>query len=156
VIVALRNADPGHRVSVSVQPGMTAWADRDLLRHVLENLLSNAWKFSQHSDVPAIEIGMEMQDSEPVYFVRDNGAGFDMAFAGGLFRPFTRLHDPATYNGTGIGLTIAQRVVAGHGGRIWAESTPGLGATFRFTLGQLEFTESPSEPNQPNERSRTA
>jgi light-regulated signal transduction histidine kinase (bacteriophytochrome) len=89
-----------------------------------------------------------LQDSEPVYIVRDNGAGFDMAFVEGLFKPFTRLHDPATYSGTGIGLTIAQRVVAGHGGRIWAESTPALGATFRFTLGQLEFTEVRNGPDQ--------
>jgi PAS domain S-box-containing protein len=148
VIVALRNADPARQVCVSVQPGMTAWADRDLLRHVVENLLSNAWKFSQYSAAPSIEIGMELRDAEPVYIVRDNGAGFDMAFVEGLFKPFTRLHDPATYNGTGIGLTIAQRVVAGHGGRIWAESTPALGATFRFTLGQLEFTEVRNGPDQ--------
>jgi PAS domain S-box-containing protein len=136
VIVSLRNSAPERAVDVTIQRGMMVWADRDLIRHVFENLLSNAWKFSQYTPHAAISVGWDVEQGEPVFFVRDNGAGFDMAFADTLFSPFTRLHDQATYSGTGIGLTIAHRVVAGHGGRIWADSKPGEGAIFRFTLGE--------------------
>jgi PAS domain S-box-containing protein len=136
VIVGLRNAEPERDVSVSIMPAMVAWADRDLLRHVLENVLSNAWKFSQYTPCATITVGCDLDQPEPVFFVRDNGEGFDMTFADSLFSPFTRLHDQSSYSGTGIGLSIAHRVVTGHGGRIWAESHPGQGATFRFTLGQ--------------------
>lgn len=136
VVVSLRNAAPERDVAVFIEPAMIAWADRDLIRHVFENVLSNAWKFSQYTPRATITVGCDADQPEPVFFVRDNGEGFDMAFADSLFSPFTRLHDQATYGGTGIGLSIAHRVVTGHGGRIWAESRPGQGAIFRFTLGQ--------------------
>ncbi len=136
VVTCLRNEHPERQVHVSIQPGMTACADRELLRHVFDNLLSNAWKFTDRAPAATIHIGCDSDAADPVFFVADNGAGFDMAFADRLFTPFSRLHDQAHYEGTGIGLSIAHRVVAAHGGRIWAHSAPGAQTVFRFTLGQ--------------------
>ncbi|MGH7440185.1 MAG: sensor histidine kinase, partial [Polyangiaceae bacterium] len=100
----------------------------------LENLLGNAWKFTSKVADPEIVFGREQRDSAPVYFVRDNGAGFDMAHAAKLFGAFQRLHRTSDFEGTGIGLATVQRVVRRHGGRIWAESRVNAGATFYFTL----------------------
>ena len=106
-----------------------------LLTAVLQNLLGNAWKFSARQEVARIEVGCQpAADGEAVFFVRDNGAGFDMAFAHKLFGTFERLHSPGDFPGTGIGLATVKRVIDRHGGRIWAESKPGEGATFYFTL----------------------
>jgi PAS domain S-box-containing protein len=146
VLTCLRNGDPGREVHVSIQPGMSACADRELLRHVFDNLLSNAWKFTSHTRGGAITVGCDSAGEEPVFFVKDNGEGFDMQFAGNLFAPFTRLHDQERYEGAGIGLSIAYRVVAGHGGTIWADSSPAGGATFRFTLGQATATATERDP----------
>ncbi|RYG13843.1 MAG: HAMP domain-containing protein [Burkholderiales bacterium] len=112
-----------------------AWADRVLLRQVFANLMSNACKFSSRQTSPRIIVGSELVDEERLYFVRDNGAGFDQAFAKQLFEPFTRLEHAEEYAGLGIGLSIVQRVVEKHGGRIWAEAEVGIGASFYFTLG---------------------
>ena len=106
----------------TIQPGLIVWGDARLLRIVLDNLLGNAWKFTSKRPEAQIEFGMQMQDDEPVYFVRDNGAGFDMAYAEKLFGAFQRLHDTNEFPGTGIGLATAQRIIHKHGGRIWAES----------------------------------
>jgi light-regulated signal transduction histidine kinase (bacteriophytochrome) len=103
------------------------------LRVVLVNLLGNAWKFTSRAAEPQIEVGMTA-GKEPAFFVRDNGAGFDMAYATKLFTPFQRLHDARDFEGTGIGLATSQRAVARHHGRIWAEGEPGRGATFFFTV----------------------
>jgi signal transduction histidine kinase len=108
--------------------------DEALVRQVFINLLSNAHKFSRRTAVPLIEVGMEPDGAEPTYFVRDNGCGFDMAHADRLFKPFRRLHSGAEFEGTGIGLSIAQRIVQRHGGRIWAQAAVGQGACFHFTL----------------------
>jgi light-regulated signal transduction histidine kinase (bacteriophytochrome) len=113
---------------------MQASVDPTLVRVVFENLLRNAWKFTAQVERAAIEVGSETPDGQTIYFVRDNGVGFDMAYANKLFKPFQRLHGEDEFSGTGIGLAIAERVVRRHGGRIWAESAPGRGATFRFTL----------------------
>lgn len=112
------------------------WADADptLVRSLLDNLLGNAVKFTAHAKQPMIQFGAEQRDGERVYFVHDNGAGFDMEFSNRLFKPFERLHTDADFAGTGIGLATAQRIVARHGGRIWAEGARGEGATFYFTL----------------------
>ncbi|TXH37022.1 MAG: PAS domain-containing sensor histidine kinase [Rhodospirillaceae bacterium] len=127
-------AEDGRQVDVRVQAVRPANADPRLIRIALENLLNNAWKFTRKTDAPRIEFGQIEEDGQVVYFVRDNGAGFDMAYAQRLFGAFQRLHDAKDYPGTGIGLATVQRVMAKHGGRIWAEAAPDRGATFYFML----------------------
>jgi PAS domain S-box-containing protein len=131
----LRAREPGRPVEFVVEPGLSARGDAGLLRIALGNLLANAWKFTDRCAAPRVEFTGPGAGSDAQGFaVRDNGAGFDMAFAGKLFAPFQRLHRPSEYPGNGIGLATVQRIVARHGGRIWAEASPGRGATFRFTL----------------------
>jgi light-regulated signal transduction histidine kinase (bacteriophytochrome) len=101
---------------------------------VLENLLGNAWKFTSYATNPTVRFGIESREDGPVYFVRDNGAGFDMAYATRLFQPFQRLHSDAEFPGTGIGLATARRIIDRHGGDVWAESAVGRGATVYFTI----------------------
>jgi light-regulated signal transduction histidine kinase (bacteriophytochrome) len=120
---------------VSIANGMMVRGDAQLLEIVLENLLGNAWKFTGRQDAARIGIGTEVQGQDTVFFVRDNGAGFDMAYAQKLFSPFQRLHTEEQFQGTGIGLATVQRIVARHEGRIWATAAIGEGATFWFTLG---------------------
>lgn len=134
---AQREREPQRRVQVRIQKGLQAQGDPRLLTAVLQNLLGNAWKFSARQEVAHIEVGCEpATGGEAVFFVRDNGAGFDMAFAHKLFGTFERLHSPGDFPGTGIGLATVKRVIDRHGGRIWADSKPGEGATFYFTFGQ--------------------
>lgn len=134
VVDNLRQADVGRKVDVSITPGLRVHADPGLMRILLENLIGNAWKFTAHTAQPCIVIGSERHEGETAYFVRDNGAGFDMAHAAKLFTPFQRMHRLDEFEGSGIGLSIVQRIVGRHQGRIWAEATPGEGATLRFTL----------------------
>lgn len=133
-VAALRQADPQRTVDVRIPTRLPAVGDPGLVRILLDNLLGNAWKFSRPSAAPVIELGVEDTDAGPVYFVRDNGVGFDPSTADRLFLPFERLHDNRAFEGTGIGLATAQRIVARHGGTISGTSTLGEGATFRFTL----------------------
>jgi len=105
-----------------------------LLRAALENLLSNAWKFTGKQAAARIEFGIDGEQRGPVYFIRDNGAGFDMTYAGKLFGVFQRVHAASEFEGTGVGLATVQRIIARHGGRIWAKSAVNEGATFFFTL----------------------
>jgi signal transduction histidine kinase len=132
-VEALRATATGRPVTVQVQDGLVAQGDPRLLRTVLENLLGNAWKFSEGRDPARIWFG---QEADGAFFVRDNGAGFDMEQAPQLFAPFTRLHADGQFPGLGVGLASARRVVERHGGRIWAASAPERGTTFWFTLGQ--------------------
>lgn len=134
VVDGLRQADVGRKVDVSITPGLRVHADPGLMRILLENLIGNVWKFTAHAAQPSIAIGSERHEGETAYFVRDNGAGFDMAHAAKLFTPFQRMHRLDEFEGSGIGLSIVQRIVGRHQGRIWAEATPGEGATLRFTL----------------------
>jgi PAS domain S-box-containing protein len=127
-------SEPQRRVETAVAPGCTATGDAQLLRILLENLIENAWKYTRHATPARIEFGRELVDGESVFFVSDNGVGFDMKYAGRLFGPFQRLHKPEEFEGTGIGLASAARIVHRHGGRIWAEAEPDKGAVFRFTL----------------------
>jgi PAS domain S-box-containing protein len=135
VAASLAQAHPERNVEVVIAPAMRAEADPGLLQIALENLLGNAWKFTSHTAAARIEMGCEDHGGERVYFIKDNGAGFDMAYADKLFGAFQRLHSQNEFEGTGIGLSIVQRIVAKHAGRIWAEAKPGTGATFYFTLG---------------------
>jgi light-regulated signal transduction histidine kinase (bacteriophytochrome) len=129
--------EPSRRAEVQVQDGLVARGDPRLLSAVLQNLLANAWKFSAKKTVTQIEVGAEVgADGAPVFFVKDNGAGFDMAFAHKLFGTFERLHSPGDFLGTGIGLATVKRVIDRHGGRVWAESRLHEGATFYFTLSR--------------------
>ena len=126
-------------VDISIAEPTLGIADPGLLRSALENLLGNAFKFTSKQPDPKIEFGSVAKDGETVYFVSDNGAGFDMDSSDSsdkLFAPFQRLHDQQEFEGTGIGLACVQRIIQRHGGRIWAESTPGEGATFWFSLGE--------------------
>ncbi|RQO83885.1 ATP-binding protein [Acidovorax sp. FJL06] len=121
-------------MGIHVGPLNPCTADPALLQQVMANLLSNAFKFTRHRDQALVEVGCLPMKEEAAYFVRDNGVGFDMVHANKLFAPFQRLHRAEDYEGTGIGLSIAQRIVERHGGRIWAEAEAGKGATFFFTL----------------------
>jgi signal transduction histidine kinase len=134
VVERLRGREPERTVDAVIQEGLTASGDHGLLEIVLENLLGNAWKFTRDADSCRVECGSTQADGERVYFVRDNGAGFDMRYADKLFSAFQRLHSPADFEGTGIGLAIVQRIVHRHGGRVWAEAEVGTGAAFHFTL----------------------
>ena len=134
VAAGLRGADPQRAAEIMVQDDLHVDADPRLARALVENLLGNAWKFTAKVAKPRIEIGLANGDGSPALFVRDNGAGFDMAFAKKLFAPFQRLHTADEFPGTGIGLATVQRIVHRHGGRIWAEGAVNAGATFYFTL----------------------
>jgi two-component system, sensor histidine kinase and response regulator len=136
IFTELRNAEPAREVTTSVAPDIRVNADAGLLQIAIENLLRNAWKFTRGAARAAIEHGTEKQQGEAVFFVRDDGVGFDPTYAGKLFQPFRRLHSEEQFEGTGIGLAIVRRIIEHHGGRIWVESTPGKGATFFFTLAR--------------------
>lgn len=131
----LRALDPRREATFHIANGMTVQGDARLLRAVLDNLMGNAWKFSAPSPRVIIEVGVTERDEGRTFFVKDNGVGFDMAHATKLFAPFQRLHGVEEFPGTGIGLATVQRIVARHGGRIWAEAAVGEGSTFFFTLG---------------------
>jgi PAS domain S-box-containing protein len=139
----LMHAEPGRSMTLDIAPALKAYGDPRLLRIVLENLFSNAWKFTRKQEASRIEFGMTDEAHAPdatgqngmlVYYVRDDGAGFDMAYANKLFGAFQRLHPVSEFEGNGIGLATVQRIISRHGGHVWAESEPGQGATFFFTL----------------------
>jgi signal transduction histidine kinase len=135
IVAELGDVSPTRPVATTVAPGMVAHGDPRLVRVALENLLTNAWKFTSRRERACIEVGhVDGDGASPAFFVRDNGVGFDPAFADKLFGPFQRLHDAAEFPGTGIGLATVRRIVLRHGGRVWAESRPGQGACFYFTL----------------------
>jgi len=127
-------ANSARSVRVAVAPGMRAYGDPRLVRIVVGNLLENAWKFTGRRKRPAIEVGPVQNTTQPTYYVRDNGAGFDPAYASRLFAAFQRLHADREFPGTGIGLAIVHRVISRHGGKVWADSRPEHGATFYFSL----------------------
>ena len=134
VAMELKLAEPGRRVTFQIADGASAEGDAGLLRVALANLVGNAWKYTGTRDEGIIEFGTTEVDGKPAWFVRDNGAGFDMANADKLFAPFQRLPGAEEWRGFGIGLATVERIILRHGGRVWAEGAPGKGATFYFTL----------------------
>ncbi|MCA1810580.1 MAG: GAF domain-containing protein [Halobacteriales archaeon] len=143
VLRELEAKAPHRRVAWSVEPGLQAHGDPGLVRMALENLLANAWKFTGRTATPTIRVGRVGGAVPATFFVEDNGAGFEMANARELFQPFHRLHTPEEFEGTGIGLATVSRIVRRHGGRVWAESAPGRGARFFFTLAPAPPTAGP-------------
>ena len=138
VLDMLRQSQPQRSVAVTVQPDLHVRADSRLMAALLENLLGNAWKFTSHTAQAEISVGLDKQtSSEVVFFVKDNGAGFEMAHAAQLFSAFERLHTNSEFPGMGIGLATVERVLARHGGRAWAHSEPGKGACFYFSLPRI-------------------
>lgn len=134
IAATLQRQDPERVAHFDIARGLSASGDPNLLRIAIDNLLNNAWKFTNRRSEARIEFGTEWREGHPVYFVRDNGAGFDMRYQGKLFNAFQRLHDVSEFPGTGIGLATVQRIVHRHHGAIWAEGRPDQGATFYFTL----------------------
>jgi light-regulated signal transduction histidine kinase (bacteriophytochrome) len=137
----LREIEPRRMAEFKVQDNIHAYADPKLVQVALQNLIRNAWKFTSKREVTRIEFGMmnyKMENQEPVYFIRDNGAGFAMLYAKKIFEPFKRVHTEKEFSGTGVGLSIVQRVINRHDGKIWAEGEVDKGATFYFTLGTGE------------------
>ena len=139
----LKRQAPGRAVDFAVAEGLTTDADPTLLRAVFENLLRNAWKFTGRTAHPRIEVG---RTDDGAFFVKDNGAGFDMQYAKRLFDVFQRFHKEEEFPGTGVGLATVQRIVNRHGGAVWSRSAPGEGATFFFTLEATKHTTAHSEP----------
>ncbi len=131
----LKGTDPERLVTLAIQEGVVVEGEARLLRSVMENLLENAWKYTMGRELARIEFGELTTEDGRVFYLRDNGAGFSMEYAAKLFTPFQRLHSNQEFPGIGIGLATVQRIIRRHGGRIWAESTPGSGTTFYFTLG---------------------
>ena len=134
ILARLRDAEPHRTVDARVQPDIEVFADPSLMESVLENLLGNAWKFTSKRSDARVEVAATKGETQIVCHVRDNGEGFDMTYADKLFGAFERLHSASEFEGTGIGLATAQRIVHRHGGRIWAQSAPGEGATFSFSV----------------------
>jgi len=132
----LLQRDAQRSVSFVIAPGLAAVADERLVHAVLENLMSNAYKFTRKTDDATITIGIDVEKDRSAFFVRDNGAGFDSTQAARMFTPFQRLHSASEFEGTGVGLSTVKRIVEKHGGSIWADGQPGKGAVFHFTLGE--------------------
>jgi len=138
ILAEFQVLEPERRVECVIQDGIVARGDPHLMRAVLENLLGNAWKFTMKKPQATIEFGRVQCDGRPVYFVRDDGQGFDMAYVKKLFGTFQRLHSAAEFPGTGIGLASVRRIIHRHGGKTWAEGAENKGATFSFTLHEDE------------------
>ncbi len=135
VFASIADAHPERDVAVTIESNIKINGDPGLMRVVLDNLIGNAWKYTAKTSAARIEIGSEQRDGKSVYFVRDNGAGFDMQYSHKLFAPFQRLHHRDEFEGTGIGLATVKKIVERHGGKIWIESAVNSGTMLFFTAG---------------------
>jgi PAS domain S-box-containing protein len=135
IAASLKETEPNRKVNFRIEPNILGHCDPQLIRIVLENLIGNSWKFTSHHSTATIEFNMTFENNTPVYFIRDDGAGFDMQYAGKLFAPFQRMHKEDEFSGTGVGLATVQRIIYRHGGKVWAQGEVEKGATFFFTLG---------------------
>ncbi|HKS55636.1 MAG TPA: ATP-binding protein [Steroidobacteraceae bacterium] len=140
IVQDMRQKDPTRTVEVLIQPNMAVHGDRRLVNDLFQNLIGNAWKFTSKTSEARIEIGQSTGGALATLFIRDNGAGFDMAYEQKLFKPFQRLHGAADFDGSGVGLATVARIIDRHGGRIWAEGKPNAGAVFYFTLPTAPIT----------------
>lgn len=134
IVDRLRASHPGRQVEFVLADGLLAFGDEHLVTVMIENLLGNAWKFTEKREKALIEFGTERREGEKIFFVKDNGAGFDMAYVDKLFKPFQRLHKIDEFSGTGIGLATVKRIIDRHGGRVWIEGELGKGTAVYFTL----------------------
>ena len=142
ILGELTDESPGRKCEFTLQPGLTVHGDAAMIRVAMENLLGNAWKYTARKDITVVEVGLaEVEDNLSAYFVRDNGAGFDMTKADKLFGVFQRLHADEEFSGTGVGLASVQRILHKHGGLVWAEGHPDRGATFFFTMPEATILE---------------
>jgi light-regulated signal transduction histidine kinase (bacteriophytochrome) len=141
ILREFQDSEPKRIATVEVMRGIRAMADKSLIYIVLENLLGNAWKYSKKKQKAYVEFGAKIKGGQTVYFVRDNGAGFEMKYVDKLFGAFQRLHSLEDFEGTGIGLVTVSRIIRRHGGEVWAEAQPGQGATFYFTLDTMNALE---------------
>ena len=144
-LAELQELEPARMVEPDIAPGLTALGDERQLRMLLTQLLRNAWNFSAERECVRITVAGERVDGVLRVAVRDHGSGFDMRYAEKLFQPFQRLHGPEQGSGNGIGLAIARRIVERHGGRLWAESEPGVGSSFHFELPAADAAPDPNE-----------
>lgn len=133
-VARIAAADGERQIEVEIRENLEAHGDEGLLQVVMDNLIGNAWKFTRDRTPARIEVGSASRDGMRTYYVKDNGEGFDMAYSDKLYKPFQQLHGPGEFEGTGIGLATVQRIIRKHGGRVWADSLPGKGAEFWFTL----------------------
>jgi len=134
ILYRLKESEPRRNVQCTVKKGLLVQGDSHLLEMVLLNLLENAWKYTSKNSESMIEFGSNEVSGEHIYYVKDNGVGFDMKYQSSLFKPFSRLYTGKDFEGTGIGLATVQRIIQRHGGQVWASAEPGRGATFLFTL----------------------
>jgi signal transduction histidine kinase len=148
VCETLRESAPDRQVRLTIEPGIHAQCDGRLMTIILTNLLENAWKFTSRTADAAIEFGQERAGANRNYFIRDNGAGFDMAYRDKLFQPLQRLHSAEQFPGSGIGLATVARIIRAHGGKVWAKSEPNKGATFYFQLGQAPDRAAPADEDR--------
>jgi light-regulated signal transduction histidine kinase (bacteriophytochrome) len=138
IALRLKEANPERQAEFLISPALTARGDAHLLEVALYNLIENAWKFTGKRSEARIEVGRIQENGQAIFFVRDNGAGFDMAYSGRLFGAFQRLHKSSEYPGTGVGLATVQRIIRRHSGRVWAEAQQDQGATFYFTFQETQ------------------
>ena len=140
LVQELQEREPDRKVTVDIEADMQLNADKQLLRIVMDNLLRNAWKYTGRQAEAIVTIGSKSEDGSRIFYVQDNGVGFDMSYAGKLFGAFQRMHNNSEFRGSGIGLATVQRIINHHSGKVWAEAEPGKGACFYFSIPEKRLS----------------